>query len=63
VAYCDATIAFPIFCEYVLGSERDRRTRKALIHRRGEFVTELQRQARVAGKRTEAGFDQQDGES
>jgi deoxyhypusine synthase len=63
VAYCDATIAFPIFCEYVLGSERGRRTRKALIHRRGEFVAELQRQARVAGKRTEAGFDQQDGES
>ena len=47
VAYCDSTIAFPLFCEYVIGSERGRRARKELVHRRAELVAELERQART----------------
>ena len=46
VAYCDSTIAFPIFCEYVVGAERNRRPRKALVHRRDELLAELEQQAR-----------------
>ncbi len=48
VAYCDLTIAFPLFCEYVIGSERGRRERKALLHRRDELVADLLRQAKAA---------------
>ena len=48
VAYCDSTIAFPIFCEYVVGSERNERPRKELIHRRDELLAELECQARAA---------------
>ena len=55
VAYCDSTIAFPLFCEYVVGSDRGRRPRKELIRRRDELVGDLQRQARLAleGRRRE----------
>ncbi len=45
VAYCDTTIAFPIFCEYAVGSPHGRRARRELVHRRDALVTELQRQA------------------
>ena len=48
VAYCDSTIAFPLFCEYVIGSEHGRRERKALLHRRDELVADLLRQAKAA---------------
>ena len=48
VAYCDCTIAFPLFCEYVVGSERGRRPRKELVHRRQALVADLERQARAA---------------
>lgn len=48
VAYCDSTIAFPLFCEYAVGSANGRRTRKALIHRREAMVAELVRQAKAA---------------
>lgn len=48
VAYCDSTIAFPLFCEYAVGSDHGRRERKALVHRRGELLSELERQAREA---------------
>ena len=48
VAYCDSTIAFPLFCEYVVGSEHGRRPRKELVHRRKELVAELERQAAAA---------------
>ena len=48
VAYCDSTIAFPLFCEYAVGSDHGRRERKALVHRRGELLAELERQAREA---------------
>ena len=46
VVYADATIAFPLFCEYAVGSPRGRRERKALVQRREELVAELERQAR-----------------
>ena len=32
VAYCDSTIAFPLFCEYAVGSPNGRRARKELVH-------------------------------
>ncbi len=54
VAYCDSTIAFPIFCEYVVGSERNHRARKSLVHRRTKLMAELERQARAVGKQTDA---------
>jgi len=46
VAYCDSTIAFPLFCEYAVGSEHNRRNRKELVHHREELVGDLLRQAR-----------------
>ena len=48
VAYCDSTIAFPLFCEYVVGSERGRRECKQLVHRRDELVMKLKREAMQA---------------
>jgi deoxyhypusine synthase len=48
VAYCDSTIAFPLFCEYAVGSARGRRARRELIHRRDELVADLLRQAKAA---------------
>ena len=48
VAYCDSTIAFPLMCEYVVGSEPGRRALKSLFHRRDELVSDLKRQAVAA---------------
>jgi len=48
VAYCDSTIAFPLFCEYVIASDRGRRPRKELVHRREQLLADLERQAREA---------------
>ncbi len=48
VAYCDTTVALPLFCEYVLASERNRRPRRELVHRREVLVDELKRRARAA---------------
>ena len=48
VAYCDSTIAFPIFCEYAIGSPNGRRPRKELVHRRDALVADLKRQAKAA---------------
>jgi deoxyhypusine synthase len=45
VAYCDSTIAFPLFCEYVVGSPNGRRERKQLVHKRDALVADLRRQA------------------
>ena len=53
VAYCDTTIAFPLFCEYVVGSEPGRRERKSLYHQRDALLAELERQA-CAGAGTRA---------
>ena len=51
VAYCDSTIAFPLFCEYAVGSEHNRRPRKELVHQREELVADLLRQARERATR------------
>jgi len=48
VAYCDSTIAFPLFSEYVVGSERGRRARKELVHKRDALVAALKREAEQA---------------
>ena len=48
VAYCDSTIAFPLFCEYAVGSPNGRRTRKELVHKRQQLVADLTRQAKAA---------------
>jgi deoxyhypusine synthase len=47
VAYCDSTIAFPLFCEYAVGAEHNRRPRRALVHRRDALVADLVRQAKA----------------
>ena len=47
VAYCDSTIAFPLFCEYAVGGEHNRRARKELVHKRDALVAGLLRQARA----------------
>jgi deoxyhypusine synthase len=48
VAYCDSTIAFPLFCEYAVGAEHNRRPRKDLVHKRDDLVAALKREAREA---------------
>jgi deoxyhypusine synthase len=48
VAYCDSTIAFPIFCEYAVGSPNGRRPRKELVHKRDALVANLKREAKAA---------------
>jgi deoxyhypusine synthase len=50
VAYCDSTIAFPLFCEYAIGSSNGTRPRKELVHKRDALVAELKRQATAARK-------------
>jgi deoxyhypusine synthase len=47
VAYCDSTIAFPIFCEYAIGSANGRRARRELIKHRDRLVADLKRQAKA----------------
>jgi deoxyhypusine synthase len=54
VAYCDSTIAFPIFCEYAIGSPNGRRPRKELVHKRDELVASLTREAKAADERKKA---------
>ena len=48
VAYCDSTIAFPLFCEYAVGSANSRRPRKELVHKRDALVADLLKQATAA---------------
>ena len=48
VAYCDSTIAFPLFCEYVVGSKYSRRPRKELVHKRDALVAALKTEAQAA---------------
>ena len=55
VAYCDSTIAFPLFCEYAIGSKNGRRPRKELVHKRGALVAELKKQATAARAKVEQG--------
>jgi deoxyhypusine synthase len=47
VAYCDSTIAFPLFCEYAVGSPNGRRPRKELVHQREKLVADLTREAKT----------------
>ena len=51
VAYCDSTIAFPLFCEYAVGAPTSRRPRKELVHKRDELVAALKREARTPARR------------
>ena len=51
VVYSDSTIAFPLFCEYAVGSERGRRDCKGLVHQRDALVKDLERLARGAKRR------------
>ncbi len=48
VAYCDSTIAFPLFCEYAIASPNGRRQRKELVHKRDQLVAALARDAKAA---------------
>jgi len=48
VAYCDSTIAFPLFCEYAIGSPNGRRARKELVHKRDALVADLTKLAKAA---------------
>jgi deoxyhypusine synthase len=50
VTYADSTIAFPLFCEYALASERSQRPRKDLYLKRGQLVADLKTQALEARK-------------
>jgi len=47
VAYCDSTIAFPLFCEYAIGSPTGRRPRKELLAQREQLVADLKREAKA----------------
>jgi hypothetical protein len=53
VAYCDSTIAFPLFCEYAVGSPNGRRKRKELLHHRDRLVADLTSQAKAARERSD----------
>src|SRR6058998_2062908 len=57
VAYCDSTIAFPLFCEYAVGSPNGRRKRKELVHQRERLVADLTRQARAALERRKSAVE------
>jgi deoxyhypusine synthase len=52
VAYCDSTIAFPLFCEYAVGHKNGRRKRKALLSKRAELVNDLEKEARKQIKKS-----------
>jgi deoxyhypusine synthase len=51
VAYCDSTIAFPLFCEYAVGSKYGTRERKVLYHKREALVADLKRRGAKAAKK------------
>ena len=54
VAYCDSTIAFPLFCEYAVGSKNGRRARKELVHKRDALIATLKTEARAADEKRKA---------
>ncbi len=47
VAYCDSTIAFPLFAEYAVGSPNGRRPLKQLVHKRDALVAALRAEAKA----------------
>ena len=51
VAYCDSTIAFPLFCEYAIGAPNGRRRQKGLVHQRDALVARLTEDAHAARDR------------
>ena len=53
VAYCDSTIAFPLFCEYAIASANGRRQRKELLKHRDRLVAQLTTEAKAAREKTE----------
>ncbi len=48
VAYCDSTIAFPLFCEYAIASNHGRRARKELYLKRDALLADLRRRGKAA---------------
>jgi deoxyhypusine synthase len=64
VTYADSTIAFPLFCEYVVGHRNGRRKRKGLVHQRETLVSRLKTEAEKlrtptpakAGRKRKAGL-------
>jgi deoxyhypusine synthase len=52
VAYCDSTIAFPLFSEYAVGHKNGRRKLKRLVERREALVAALHTQAAAVAKKT-----------
>ena len=54
VAYCDTTIALPLFTEYAVGSAHGRRQPKALVHQREALLAALERRARDAARQCDA---------
>jgi deoxyhypusine synthase len=48
VAYCDSTIAFPLFCEYAVGQPQ--RKRKGLVHKREALVAALEAGSAAGGR-------------
>jgi len=53
VTYCDSTIAFPIFCEYALGSKNGTRPRKNLYAKRKDLVADLKKRGKTAQAKRE----------
>lgn len=51
VAYCDSTIAFPLFSEYAVGHPNGRRPRKHLADKRQALVAALRAQAAASIKK------------
>lgn len=47
VTYCDSTIAFPLFCEYAVGSVHGRRPLKRLVDQRDALVAALRQEAKA----------------
>ena len=47
VTYCDSTIAFPLFCEYAVGSAHGRRPLKRLVEHRDALVAALRQEAKA----------------
>jgi deoxyhypusine synthase len=54
VTYCDSTIAFPLFCEFAVGSRHGRRPLRELYHKREKMVAALKKQGRHAHRQRNA---------
>lgn len=61
VAYCDSTIAFPLFCEYAVAHKNGRRTRKNLVAKREQLVSALRSEAARSIKASEKAKDARKG--